>query len=186
MNADVPPIVDGECTGDPLSPGPVRNEECICRGVFESDQKKPTEKELAMAVRPRRGIRDGVISFTQLRKSEFSVYRDLAKRDETRTEIIEKIKSSKPEPLHELLWAAAGAIRGIRGPAEQPSVRVFLVLDDVVCDRAGNKHRLHVNIGYTSEYSALFDASLGNEDPPQVHAREKLRLLLDEGHEAVA
>lgn len=174
-----PSILGPERTGHHDSPGPVLNNECIGRGVFERDQKKLPPDKLAAIKEPDTRFKMGLVALRQLRERQFSVYRDLAERQTHRTAIVEKIKKSKPEEvLVEILWANAGAIRALLGPRGSPDIRIYLVIDDVICDRFENTHRLHVNVGYTDQYAAQLDLINEKDDPPAIYAREQLLVLL--------
>ncbi len=150
------PLLHGEALGDPLSPGPVCNDEAICRGAFETDRRHLTPEDRKLIPPPHPGFKKRIVSVSQLRKRQYSVFRDLGTREITRGEIITAISASKPtEILTDILWALVGGVRAAKGPKGVQNVRCFLVIDNVVSDSKGGKHRLHANVGYTEAYEAL-------------------------------
>ncbi|MGR9224036.1 hypothetical protein [Rhizobium leguminosarum] len=147
---------------DPASPGPVEDEETVCRGAFGKRAHYTNSGVL----------RHAFIRGNDLIAGSLSIWRIDENSPEEKEEIKALIEAHPPPEnrLWDIMGAAAGSIRSIRAPS-RPDEQALHVFDDCVIDDSGNKHPKHAAIGICK---TLHSETLEKDTPLYVEIRDAL------------
>lgn len=144
---------------DPVSPGPIANEEVLCRGAFGKKAHYNSS-----------GVKPAFIRNNDLLAGTLSVWR---RHDDTQQEI-DEIRSQHQPPEGNALWdifgAAGGDIRAIRVSSE-PTVQALHAYDDCRIDDRGGKHPKHAVLAICQAFSP---GTLTKDDLVYVEIRDAL------------
>lgn len=151
------PIEEETVSQHPESPSPVHDDELMCRGAFTMHVKKSGK------------IQQSVIDKTDLLNGTCSVWRQSKQAGTTDGDIENIIESNKPAN-QELLNILKSRARSIRKLRTESSPRLFMILDNCVCNSDGDTHAAHAEIGILQSLRVNFE----NDDAKLLTARALL------------
>lgn len=141
-----------------VSPGPVENDETLCRGAFD-----PMHYD-------RKGVKiqPSVLRKRDLAQGQLSVYRESDRVSFSHDQVTDQIRRTGPsdQVLKQILSARASDVRAVRSPGVDG--RSVCVRDDCDCDASGNKHHAHAHIALC-ESAFPMPVDLETEAFKQVH-----------------
>ncbi len=125
---------EAESCDPDCSPGPVEDNEFLCRGAFNPRHFKKDK------------LQPSFIPKKELAESRLSVYRESNKVAFSREAVIDQIRKtgSADQSLESVLSAEVLRIRAISAPGV--TGRALCVRDECECDREGSKHPAHAHI----------------------------------------
>jgi hypothetical protein len=159
-----------------VSPGPVSNDELVCRGAF--DPRHVKDGKITKAVINNKDLLHGALSVWRLGQGEYGD----APEEEAPTDVYERklrhiqgiLTENTPEgsTLYSILAPEAGQVRSLSLP--DVDGRLFAVIDDCVTDKDNGAHPLHCSIKPT-EHVPVHNAE---DEIFQAAKQQLLRLLL--------
>ncbi|TBD68309.1 hypothetical protein ELH16_08575 [Rhizobium ruizarguesonis] len=149
---------------DEVSPGPVRDEEVLCRSAFGKKAHYNNS-----------GPKAGFINNKDLLAGTLSVWRRLDGTPQEMDDIREQLFPPEGNALWDVFGAKAGDIRSIRA-SNEPTLQALHAYDDCRTDNSGGKHRKHAVLAICQAFSP---SSLSKDDSIYVEIRDALfRMLL--------
>ena len=149
---------------DKASPGPVKDDEYICRGAYDSDLKKE---------KPPRPIRAKALRISHLRSRQLSVWRAENTDADSLKTVADKLRLYGPKE-QKLERIGTLSVERLRKILHCGNSRAICVLDECQCTKnPDDKDPAHAHMGFSCSLSPS-----GNPEPPEEAMLEQAQIRI--------